>query len=137
MREAPLRADAPAFSSWARRLAKRASAKRRKIRPRTGPEYSPALSPEFARNWSAAAQRRFSSVWLAVSQLWNGPGEGDERDLRRVDPRTGEVLERLEMPPGVNVSGLESDGADQFFCGGGKSGEGRAVRRAKRGSPGS
>jgi hypothetical protein len=36
------------------------------------------------------------------------------------------------MPPGVNVSGLESDGGDQFFCGGGKSGKVRAVRRPKR-----
>ena len=41
------------------------------------------------------------------------------------------------MPPGVNVSGLESDGADQFFCGGGKSGKVRTVRRPKRGSTGS
>jgi hypothetical protein len=56
--------------------------------------------------------------------------------LRHVDPRTGEVLERLEMPPGVNVSGLESDGADQFFCGGGggSSGKVRAVRRPRRGT---
>jgi len=27
--------------------------------------------------------------------------------LRLVDPRTGEVLESLEMPPAVGVSGLE------------------------------
>src|SRR5450830_620708 len=67
MREAPLRADPPAFASWARRCAKRASAKRRKIRPRTGAEYCAALSPEFARNWSAAAHRRFSNVSFAVS----------------------------------------------------------------------
>src|SRR5450759_301342 len=67
MRDPPLRADAPVFSSAARRLAKRASAKRRKIRPRTGVEYCAALSPEFARNWSAAAHRRFSSVSFAVS----------------------------------------------------------------------
>jgi hypothetical protein len=38
------------------------------------------------------------------------------------------------MPPGVSVSGLESDGADQFFCGGGSSGKLRAVRRPRRGS---
>ncbi|OGA16943.1 MAG: hypothetical protein A3I63_03415 [Betaproteobacteria bacterium RIFCSPLOWO2_02_FULL_66_14] len=62
MRELPRRGEAPAFSSSARRLAKRASAKRRKMRPRTGPEYSPALSPELARNWSAAAQRRCSKA---------------------------------------------------------------------------
>ena len=45
---------------------------------------------------------------------------------------TGEVLESLDMPPGVGVSGLESDGGDRFFCGGGKSGTVRAVRRPKR-----
>jgi len=39
---------------------------------------------------------------------------------------------RLEMPPGVAVSGLESDGGDQFFCGGSTSGKVRAVRRPKR-----
>jgi len=33
------------------------------------------------------------------------------------------------MPPGVYASGLESNGADQFFCGGGKSGKVRAIRR--------
>jgi hypothetical protein len=41
------------------------------------------------------------------------------------------VLERLEMPPGANVSGLESDGADLFYCGGGGTGKVRAVRRPK------
>ena len=55
---------------------------------------------------------------------------------RRIDPRTGEVLERLEMPPGAAVSGLESDGGDRFFCGGGSSGKVRAVRRPKRGRRG-
>jgi glutamine cyclotransferase len=69
-------------------------------------------------------------TWLD-GELWHGTWEGDESDLRRVDPRTGEVLEKLEMPPGVSVSGLESDGDDQFFCGGGRSGKVRAVRRPK------
>ena len=36
------------------------------------------------------------------------------------------------MPPGVIVSGLEADGADRFYCGGGPSGTVRAVRRPKR-----
>ncbi len=55
-----------------------------------------------------------------------------ERKIHQVELRTGEVLERLEMPAGVGVSGLESNGSDQFFCGGGKSGMVRAVRRPKR-----
>jgi outer membrane protein assembly factor BamB len=70
-------------------------------------------------------------TWID-GQLWHGTWEGDESDLRRVDPRTGEVLERLEMPPGVAVSGLESDGGDRFFCGGGNSAKVRAVRRPRR-----
>jgi glutamine cyclotransferase len=70
-------------------------------------------------------------TWLD-GELWHGTWEGDESDVRRVDPRTGEVLETLEMPPGVVVSGLESDGGDQFFCGGARSGKVRAVRRPRR-----
>jgi glutamine cyclotransferase len=72
-------------------------------------------------------------TWLD-GELWHGTWEGEESDVRRIDPRTGEVLERLDMPSGVGVSGLESDGRDQFFCGGGGSGKIRAVRRPKRGS---
>ncbi len=72
-------------------------------------------------------------TWID-GELWHGTWEGDESDLRRVDPRTGKVLERLEMPPGMGVSGLESDGGDRFFCGGGKSGKVRAVRRPRRAS---
>ena|ERR1051326_5976327 len=80
------------------------------------------------------SNRFVTGVTWIDGELWHGTWEGDESDLRRVDPRTGEVLERLEMPPGVAVSGLESDGGDQFFCGGGRSGKVRTVRRPKRGS---
>jgi len=72
-------------------------------------------------------------TWLD-GELWHGTGEGDESELRRVDPATGEVLETLVMPPGTTVSGLESDGGDHFFCGGGKSGKVRMVRRPRGGS---
>ncbi|WP_428420743.1 hypothetical protein [Methylibium sp.] len=37
--------------------------------------------------------------------------------LRRIDPASGDVLERLEMPAGTGVSGLESDGARLLYCG--------------------
>jgi glutamine cyclotransferase len=84
------------------------------------------------------SDRFVTGVTWIDGELWYGTWEGDESDVRRVDPRTGEVLESLEMPPGVGVSGLESDGGDQFFCGGGRSGKVRAVRRPRRGSaPGS
>jgi glutamine cyclotransferase len=79
------------------------------------------------------SNRFVTGVTWIDGELWHGTWEGDESDLRRVDPRTGELLERLEMPPGVGVSGLESDGGDQFFCGGGRSGKVRTVRRPKRG----
>jgi glutamine cyclotransferase len=80
------------------------------------------------------ASRFVTGVTWIDGELWHGTWEGDESDLRRIDPRTGEVLEILEMPSGVGVSGLESDGGDQFFCGGGSSGRVRTVRRPRRGS---
>ena len=76
--------------------------------------------------------RFVTGVTWVDGELWHGTWEDDESDLRRVDPQTGEVLETLEMPSGVGVSGLECDGGDQFFCGGGGSGKVRAVRRPKR-----
>src|SRR5499426_2668 len=78
------------------------------------------------------SKRFVTGVTWVDGELWHATWEGDESELRRVDPRTGEVLETLEMPSGVNVSGLESDGKDLFFCGGGASGKVRAVRRPRR-----
>ena len=75
------------------------------------------------------SNRFVTGVTWVDGELWHATWEGNESDLRRVDPRTGEVLERLDMPPGIGVSGLESDGSDQFFCGGERSGKVRAVRR--------
>jgi glutamine cyclotransferase len=79
------------------------------------------------------SDRFVTGVTWVDGELWHGTWEGDESDLRRVDPRTGEVLELLEMPTGAGVSGVESDGGDRLFCGGGKSGKIRAVRRTRRG----
>ena len=78
------------------------------------------------------SNRFVTGVTWVDGELWHGTWEADESELRRVDPRTGAVLARLEMPAGVGVSGLESDGGDRFFCGGGKSGKVRAVRRPRR-----
>jgi len=78
------------------------------------------------------SNRFVTGVTWIDNELWHATWEGDECDLRRIDPRTGKVLEKLDMPPGVAVSGLESDGGDQFFCGGGNSGKVRVVRRPKR-----
>lgn len=79
------------------------------------------------------SNRFVTGVTWVDGELWHATWEGDESDLRRVDPRTGEVQEQLDMPAGVFISGLESDGKDQFFCGGGRTGKVRAVSRPKRG----
>jgi glutamine cyclotransferase len=73
--------------------------------------------------------RFVTGVTWVDGELWHGTWEGDDSDIRRIDPQTGAVLEQLEMPAGTGVSGLESDGADLFYCGGGESGKVRAVRR--------
>ena len=91
------------------------------------------IDPETGAILRTIESNRFvTGVTWVDGQLWHGTWEGDESDVRQIDPRTGEVLERLEMPPGVMVSGLESDGRDRFFCGGGESGKVRAVRRPAR-----
>lgn len=78
------------------------------------------------------SNRFVTGVTWVDGELWHGTWEGEESDIRRVDPDTGKVLARVELPAGVGVSGLESDGRDLFFCGGGESGKVRAVRRPRR-----
>lgn len=78
------------------------------------------------------SNRFVTGVTWVDGELWHATSEGEESELRRIDARTGEVFEALEMPSGFNISGLESDGGDRFFCGGQKSGRVRVVRRPKR-----
>ena len=90
------------------------------------------VDPETGAILRTIESNRFvTGVTWVDGELWHGTWESDESELRRVDPRTGEVIEALVMPEGTFVSGLESDGADRFFCGGGTSGKVRAVRRPK------
>ncbi|HTT12496.1 MAG TPA: hypothetical protein VMG60_16565 [Burkholderiaceae bacterium] len=77
------------------------------------------------------SNRFVTGVTWVDGELWHATWEGDESDIRHVDPASGAVLERLEMPRGTAVSGMESDGANLFYCGGGSSGKVRAVRRPK------
>jgi glutamine cyclotransferase len=79
------------------------------------------------------ASRFVTGVTWVDGELWHGTWEGEESDLRQVEPRSGEVVQRLEMPPGAVVSGLESDGADRFFCGNPQGATVRVVRRPGRG----
>ena len=81
---------------------------------------------------SIESNRFVTGVTFVDDEMWHGTWENDESDIRRIDPQDGAVLERLEMPRGVGVSGLESDGADLFYAGGGGSGKVRAVRRPQR-----
>jgi glutamine cyclotransferase len=78
------------------------------------------------------SKRFVTGVTWVDGELWHGTWEGDEADLRRVDPQNGEAVEIIALPSGTELSGLESDGADQFFCGGGASGKVRAVHRPRR-----
>jgi glutamine cyclotransferase len=75
------------------------------------------------------SDRFVTGVTWVDGELWHGTWQDEASDVRRIDPTTGEVLERLEMPVGTGVSGLESDGGERFFCGGGNSGKVRAIRR--------
>ncbi len=93
------------------------------------------INPETGTVLRTIESNRFvTGVTWVDSELWHGTWQDDESDIRRVDPLTGEVLELIEMPTGFGVSGLESDGAGQFYCGGGGTGIVRAVRRPKRGA---
>src|SRR5450631_4077221 len=77
------------------------------------------------------SNRFVTGVTWVDGELWHGTWEAEQSELRRIDPQSGTVIERLEMPPGKTISGLESDGADLFYCGGGSSGKVRAVRRPR------
>jgi glutamine cyclotransferase len=81
------------------------------------------------------SNRFVTGVTWVEGELWHGTWEGDDSEIRRIDPESGAVLDRLEMPKGAGVSGLESDGADLFYAGGGDSGKVRAVRRSRPARP--
>lgn len=88
------------------------------------------VDPATGKILSSIESNRFvTGVTWVDGELWHATWDGDESELRQIDPHTGEVLKRLDLPAGINVSGLESDGGDRFFCGGGGSGKVRSVRR--------
>jgi outer membrane protein assembly factor BamB len=94
------------------------------------------IDPETGAILRTIESNRFvTGVTWVDGELWHGTWEGDQSDIRQIDPHTGEVLTRLTMPEGLGVSGLESDGADLFYAGGGQSGKLRAVRRPRRKQP--
>ncbi len=91
------------------------------------------VDPETGAILRTIESNRFvTGVTWVDGDLWHATLEADQSELRRIDPLTGKVLQQLDMPSGMMVSGLESDGGDRFFCGGGKSGKVRTVRRPKK-----
>ena len=90
------------------------------------------IDPETGAVLRTIESKRFvTGVAWVDGELWHGTWEDEQSELRRIDPDTGAVLEQVDMPPGLIVSGLESDGGDRFFCGGGNSGKVRIVRRPR------
>jgi len=91
------------------------------------------IDPETGAIIRTIESNRFvTGVTWVDGELWHGSWEGDQSELRHIDPKTGDVLQELALPAGTPLSGLESDGRDRFFCGGGPSGKIRAVRRPKK-----
>ncbi|WP_353190683.1 PQQ-binding-like beta-propeller repeat protein [Pandoraea pnomenusa] len=90
------------------------------------------IDPEDGRVLRTIESDRFvTGVTWVNDELWHGTWEDDESELRRVDPVDGEVLMRVQMPEGINVSGVEYDGHGLFYCGGAATGKVRAVRYPK------
>jgi len=90
------------------------------------------VDPESGAILKTLESNRFvTGVTWVDGHLWHGTWEGDESDIRELDPQTGDVLQALDMPDGKKISGLESDGADLFFAGGGGTGVVRAIRRPR------
>jgi glutamine cyclotransferase len=91
------------------------------------------IDPETGAILRTIESNRFvTGVTWVDGELWHGTWEGDESDIRQINPETGEVLARLKMPEGTAVSGLESDGRNLLYAGGGESGRVRAVRKPRR-----
>jgi glutamine cyclotransferase len=78
------------------------------------------------------SNRLVTGVSWIDGDLWHATWDDDGSDVRRIDAKTGEILEKLDMPADTGVSGLESDGGERFFCGGGATGKIRAIRRPRR-----
>lgn len=90
------------------------------------------IDPETGAILRTLESNRFiTGVTWVDGELWHGTIEDGTSEVCRVDPQTGEVLESLEMPAGAVVSGLESDGGEQLFCGGATGCTIRVVRRPR------
>ena len=90
---------------------------------------------------SLQSDRFVTGVTWVDGELWHGAvqhaHDADHAlsELREIDPQSGAVRRRVAMPKGAYVSGIESNGSDVIYCGGGTSGKLRAVRRSQRRMP--
>lgn len=95
------------------------------------------IHPQTGRVLRTLESTRFvTGVAWVEGELWHGARgqqSGEKDELLRVDPASGDVRDRLAMPEGMQVSGVEWGGQDVLFCGGGTSGTVRAVRRSSAG----
>jgi glutamine cyclotransferase len=90
------------------------------------------VDPSTGRIQHTIDSARFvTGVTFVEGDLWYGTWEGDDADVRHADKETGAVLEALPLPKGMGVSGLEFDGKETFYAGGGKVGKVRAFRRPR------
>lgn len=90
------------------------------------------IDPETGRVLRTIDSNRFvTGVTWSGDELWHATWESEVSELRHIDAQTGEVLETVELPLGVTVSGLESDGGDTFYCGGGGTGKVRALQKTR------
>ena len=91
------------------------------------------IDPETGKILRTIESNRFvTGVSWVEGELWHATWEGDQSELRHIDPKNGKVIKQLDMPADTGISGLESDGKDRFFCGGGNSGKVRAVKRPRK-----
>src|ERR1700761_4175029 len=74
------------------------------------------VDPQTGKILRTIESNRFvTGVTWVDGEVWHATSEGGESDLRHIDRQTGEVVEKLDLPHGVFVSGLESDGKDKFY----------------------
>ena len=80
------------------------------------------------------SDRFVTGVAWVDGELWHGTWEGDPERFAASRSSNGRGSRVCRDAGRHERFGLESDGGDLFFCGGGSSGKVRTLRRPKRGS---
>ncbi len=74
------------------------------------------------------SDRFVTGVAWHQGELWHGAHHGERSELCRIE-QDGRVQERLRLPEGITVAGVDIDAHGHFLCGGGDSGKIRIVKR--------